>query len=135
MFFESRDLGPHREAITPRWKPLVSALFGKYRGTTIAYVPHKPVDVMKWLDDLPNKDLLTEVDKEYNESFGGLGSLEGGVKTHEQALMLSHDPTARSGASAGHPIFEFRTLPSSLEHLESHLREMLDTLKRVNETK
>jgi hypothetical protein len=134
LFFQSRDLGPYKEAIEPRWLTLVDSVFQPYyemaidlvsdedkeRGVVVEEVP-----VMDWLRNLPTKDLLTDADQKYNESFGGLGVLEGGAKTYEAA--------ASGKGSVGHPIFEFRSMPGNLEMFKSRLASVIDTLGTVNQ--
>ena len=62
-----------------------------------------------------SSDWLTNQDKLYDKSYGGLGKLEGGA-----------------GPSKGQPIFEFRSFPNTLSSLERALENAARTLDAAN---
>jgi len=127
LFFKSRDLRPYASAIEAEWPGLVKQLFAAdYSGQLIKYPPNdhqKWFGVMDWLIRIPTEDLLTKADADYNKSFGGIGSLEGGAK-----------PTSAgdSAGSAGQPIFEFRSMLGILPSFRVFLEEIVRMLAFVN---
>jgi hypothetical protein len=126
LFFESSDLGLYKETIFPMWPELVETLFGQHTVKVIEYVPGNNVNVMEWLTNLPTKDSLTEADQEYNKSFGGIGTLEGGVESYGETLG--------GKGSFGHPIFEFRSIPgNNLTELTKNLDSIIAALGTINE--
>jgi hypothetical protein len=96
LFFHSRDLGPHVKEVTDCWEYLVEGIFRKYLSEDIQH-PKEKISVQKWLFSLPDRDLVAEADEEWDNSFGGLGTLEGGATSAEEAKA--------GDGSMGHPYY------------------------------
>jgi hypothetical protein len=90
-------------------------VFGRHRGEQILH-PKTPVDAMTFLERIPEEDLLQKVDHDYDKSFGGVGRREGG-----------------GGPSAGHPIFEFRSLSGDFSDLWDTVRKGATAVQTVNQ--
>jgi len=125
LFFDSADLGPYRDRITPLWGDLMEIMFDELRDP-IHHPPDtdEPIQPLDWLMDLPERDLLYEIDEDYDESFGGLGALEGGATSADQAQ--------RGQGSFGQPIIEFRALPSKWTDFKAALEDAVKSLTAIN---
>lgn len=129
LFFDSNDLKElkARKDFVQLWEAVVAGIFKDKLATEISYPPAgakdddgKPVPQDKftageWLKDLPSRDRLSDADKKYDKSIGGIGKLEGG-----------------KGSSKGQPLFEFRAFPNSVALLERYLRDAALLLEKVN---
>jgi len=127
LFFQSPALGPYANDLKENWSPMVLEIFGAHKGGTIFLDPKKQhsVDVTEWLELLPVRDLLTEKDKDYNASFGGLGRLEGGATTFGEA--------EKQTGSGGQPILEFRSLGGDFQGFKRRLATIIQTLNAINQ--
>ncbi len=115
LFLESADISDYEETIRGSWPALLDVTFPGWQSEEIEHPPGNKIGVWEWLTQLPDRDLLTEADAEYDKSFGGLGALEGGKEP-----------------SAGHPILEFRSVPNTLHDLEKNLLSSIELLRRIN---